>query len=199
MIYQLTDFGTYLGEAANNVYFYQNIDPGTALSALEMEDMVQVFSDVVLAPIRAFQNEGFSHDRVEIRNLSNGVDFVDVPVSLVGTEITGADSRMASFVTISFQLVRSTLTTKSGRKSYSGINEPRVSGNTYTFSSASVEGNAEAALAATLSLDSGREMTPVIVKRPLPNPGGVFIVNPIASAVFKGLGTQNSRKRGRGD
>lgn len=198
MIYQITSFATYLGQQCLNVFHYQENTGAGALSPSDLDEMLDSFELGVITPIKAVQHANFVYNKFEIKNLSNGVDFRVKNVTIIGTDGATAGTELPSYVTLNFKLNRSSLVVKNGRKAISGLTEARVSGNTYTFSSTPVRTAIETGLGVSLGDGNGHIMEPVIIKRPIPAPGGVFVVSDVASANYVALGTQNSRKAGRG-
>ncbi len=87
--------------------------------------------------------------------------------------------------------------TRNGYKRFAGLSEANVSGNTLVGLDTPVA-NLQTALAADIMLSVVSVAEPVIVKRPIVAPVTSYLYSSIGSATFRSVGTQNSRKAGRG-
>lgn len=194
---EIVDYQTYLGEAVLNVYYYLSQNANVVDSDY-LESLSTAFTGGVLAAVTELQVEGLLHANRTIKNLSNGVDFfVDTDV-VTGQIAAPLATYMPSYVSAGFMLVRSNLNTRNGYKRFSGLTEGNVQGNDLVSFGTSVD-DIEDSLAQELITLLSDTFIPVIVKRPIPAPGGAdAITNPISSSAFRGIGTQNTRKPGRG-
>lgn len=193
---QCIDNQVYLGQQILNVYYYRVVSiselAGDYLSAINDQ-----FELNVLSAVRDLQNSGVQHVSREWKNLTNEVDlFVNGEV-LAGTSGSTESTGEPSFVSAGFILRRESLATRNGYKRFAGLTEGQVSGNTYT-GDAGVITAIEVALAEDLFLGVIDTVEPVIVKRPIPSPATSFVYASIGSSSFRGIGTQNTRKAGRG-
>jgi hypothetical protein len=191
---RLTDFQTYLGETVLNVYYYR-ITEITGVTGDYLEIIHEEWYSKVLAAVLPIQGPTLIHTNREVRNLSNNLDYFMDSFSTPG-EFDG-DNALNSFTSLGFMLVRESLATRNGYKRYAGLSENQVQGNTYNGSLALTDDIA-AALAMDLMLGLTILAEPVIVKRPIIPPVEDYVYSSIGSAQFRGLGTQNTRKPGRG-
>lgn len=193
---QCIDFQTYLGQSILNVYYFRGTPPLGATEPL-LSEMNDAFFGTVLEPVLDLQSQLIEHVSREWKNLTNGTDlFVDGTVySGVNSVPSGAAS--PSFVSAGFILRRESLTTRNGYKRFAGLLEGQISGNTYV-GDATVISNIEAGLASDLMFGLATIAEPIIVKRPFTPPVASYVYASIGSASFRGIGTQNTRKAGRG-
>lgn len=191
---RVTDFQTYLGETCLNVYYYRIIED-TPLGADYLEELAEGFLDNVLEPVTAIQGPTCIHTQREWRNLSNGVDFF-VDSEAIPGEFDG-DNAINSFTSLGFMLIRSDLLTRNGYKRFTGLSENQVSGNSYVGDAGLTNAIADG-LANALIFSLTDVAIPVIVKRPIATPAGSYVYSAVSSATFRGIGTQNTRKPGRG-
>jgi len=159
--------------------------------------MNDFWEDNVLPPILELQVNDLTHVSREWRNLSNGIDlFVQADV-IPGIPSGGAEAS-TSYLSWGFMLVRETLATRNGYKRFAGVPEGFYSGN---FANPAIAPELEAveeALALDIMAGIVTLAEPVIVRRPIEPPVGVYTYSSVGSAQFRGLGTQNTRKAGRG-
>ena len=194
---QITDQQSYLGQELLNIYYYlagtSNPDGVAAL-----ESLADFFNATLLPAVTSLQVDSLNHFTRQYKNLSNGVDFfVDTTVQ-PGQIAADTVALLPSYVSLGFMLVRSSLVTRNGFKRFGGLHEGQITGNEYAGSMTPIHG-LEDVLAQHVITLSEDEFDPVIVKRPIPEPGTEdAIVNIVASAQFRLVGTQNSRKAGRG-
>ncbi len=187
------DYQSYLGQTVLNVYYFQ-FDPITGAGSTYLESMNSAFVTDVLPAILAFQADAVDHTHRDWMNLSNMIDIFSDDSLLSG--VLGG-SEINSFTSLGFLLRRSDGNTRNGYKRFAGLTEDRLLGNVYTFGSGE-QAAAEAALAAPLTVGIIQYGHPVIVKRPIANPAGAYVKSDVADATFRGIGTQNTRKAGRG-
>lgn len=194
---QITDYQEYLGEEMLNVYYYRWFSAPSIDNSV-YPPLLSSFILKVVDPVLEVQNGGVEHTKLQIKNLSNAVDFYELPVNAFG-QFPGAEAEYEpSYVTVGFKLIRDSLVTRNGYKRYSGLVNAQVSGNDYLDSGA-VETNIEAGLADLLTVGLIDVAAPIIVKRPIPEPAGTsYLYSSITSAQLVGLGTQNTRKAGQG-
>jgi len=193
---QVIDDQSYLGQQILNVYYYRI----TAISGLfdgYLNDLNTWFEDNVMEAVRFIQNNGVSHNAREWRNLTNGVDLFTDSTVFVGQNGTVAERRMPSYVSAGFMLQRESLLTRNGYKRFAGIDDGDVEGNTWTIDTDLINA-VESALAADITLGLATVAEPIILKRPIDVPVESYVYSSIGSASFRGLGTQNTRKAGRG-
>lgn len=193
---QLVDNQSYLGQQVLNVYYYR-IVVITGLDDPYLNDLNTAWATVVLPTILAMQADELLHVSREWRNMSNGVDiFTDTEV-IPGDNGVPVGDLLPSYVSAGFMLQRDSLVTRNGYKRFAGLFETLVEGNTFLFEPENIEA-VEEALAAVLNIGLIPVAAPVIVKRPIEAPVEDYEYSGVQSATFRSLGTQNSRKAGRG-
>ncbi len=187
------DYQSYLGQTVLNVYYF-HFDVITGAGGTYLESMNAAFVDDILPPILAVQADAVDHTHRDWMNLSNMLDIFSDDTLLSGV-LTGQE--INSFTSLGFLLRRSSGATRNGYKRFAGLTEDRCLGNVYTFG-AGEQAAIEAALASPLTVGIIQYGSPVIVKRPIANPAGAYVFSNVADAAFRGIGTQNTRKAGRG-
>lgn len=193
---QLTTFSTYYGQQCLNVYYYR-YQP-VAPSAPDVYAAITTwFKANVLEQVRGIQNINVLYTGIEVRNLSNGVDFYNE--AIVAGTLNGvvAGEGLPSYVSYGFRLNRENLNTRNGYKRYAGVSEGQGSGNGYTPPAGNIS-NLVGELAEDIVIGLITIAEPVIVKRPISTPAGAYVYSGISSADFRGIGSQNTRKPGSG-
>ena len=193
---QVVDNQSYLGQQILNVYYYR-ITSITPLLDPYMDVMAEWFDNTVVAAVRELQVNALLHVSREWRNLSNGTDLFTETSVIAGDQSQSAAAFTPSYVSAGFMLQRESLLTRNGYKRFAGIPETSIEGNVYTEGSTFIAA-VEAALAADIVVGIATVAEPVIVKRPIDVPVGEYVYSSIGSAQFRSLGTQNTRKAGRG-
>ena len=184
------------GDLGLNIYYYR-VTSITGLGGTYLEDIGDWFDTNVVDKVRKIQMAGYSfRGDLELRNLTNATDFFIKARDNDGLETTGQP--LPPFVTLGWRLNREGLTTRNGYKRFGPISEARMNFNTFTPAAGSDITDITAALAADIILGLVTVCEPVIVKRPIPIPATGYVYNSIGSATFRGVGTQNTRKVGRG-
>lgn len=180
-----------------NVYYYRVLEGYSLNDEITGGEVLDELIAQLITPVRAFQHEDVDYRSIEVRNLSNGIEFVERPLAVSG-QITGGGDCLPAFVTVAFSLIRSTLLTRNGRKSYSGIPEAAVDGFSVNLGGTAETDTADG-LKAIIVQGGTPTLRPVIVKRPIPaSPFDQYVYSFVSDALFLGLGTQNTRKQGRG-
>nr|CRY97733.1 hypothetical protein [uncultured prokaryote] len=194
---QITDFQTYLSQQVLNVYYYRvtTVTPQT-------NDAYEIYLDhlenEIIPAVAAVQVNTLVHESLELRNLSNGIDIVSRVVGTSGALSGGSGLSTPSYVAVTFRLLRESLTTRNGYKRFGGIADGYIDGNEFTPGAGEVA-DIEAALAADVTSGIATIGEPVIVKRPIPSvPITSYDYSSIGEAQLVGMGTQNTRKKGRG-
>lgn len=182
-----------------NVFWFQVSDLTGVISTAE--DLTQACGDAFITltnPMRDVQSNQVAYDNGVLDNMTNLIDQATyTPASpIFGTQLTVAEP---SGVALSFKLVRSNRTTRNGSKRVGGVADGLVTDTT----GANLNGNPfivaiEQAFAEPIDIVVGGGAScvfnPVIVRRPavgLP----VSIYQPVQDCVFRGLGSQDTRKR----
>ena len=194
---QVTDFQSYLGEVCLNVYYYRWFS-APALGTEYLEAIWDEVRSEVIDQVVKLQVEQVVHTNLQVKNLSNGVDFYEDDPVRTGL-IDAPDSEiLPSYVALGFKLIRDSLVTRNGSKRVVGVPEGNVSGNTYVGAGIDIE-DVENAFVAQLEVGIVTVAAPVIVKRPIPTPAGTsYLYSSVNGCAFTGMSTQNTRKAGRG-
>lgn len=193
---QVVDNQEYLEQQVLNVYYYR-ITAITGLDDTYLPILNDWFETNVLTPVAALQVDGLLHLSREWKNLSNGVDlFVDGSI-VPGAQSVSPSLYTPSYVSLGFILRRESLVTRNGYKRIAGISESLISGNTYVGTGDGIP-DIEEAFAKDIQLGLVTVAEPIILKRPIDVPVASYEYSSIGSSSFRGLGTQNSRKKGRG-
>lgn len=194
---QITDFQQHLAQQNLNVYYYRCTSI-TGLDDTAYNAILDWFVTNILTPVKNIQVGNLYHDRLLIQNLSNGVDFVDRPLTTVVNGTRPGES-MPGFVAWGFRMLRETLATRNGAKRIGGVSE------TDTYAGVPIPGmttpltNVANALKADVVIGLVTIAEPVIVKRPITVPMGTgYVYSSVGGADFRGVTSQNTRKPGRG-
>lgn len=195
-VLRFTDIQTLLGETALNVYFYK-VNVITGLGGDYLDTLGAWFRDTVLPPIVALQVTGLEHTELFMENLTNGIDIEHFVTGypVVGEQAGGVE--LPPFVTYSFQLLRETRSTRNGAKRIAGVSSANVNDGVYVGDPAEITA-VEDVLGADIVIGIVNIAQPVIVKHPIDVPLVAPVTNSISAGLFSGLGSQNTRKFGRG-
>lgn len=192
----MIDNQSYLGQQVLNVYYFR-ITAALGLFDPYLPDLDSFWESDTLVTVRAIQLDGLLHVSREWRNLTNGTDLFANNTVLNGSIGGAATSYTPSFLSAGFMLQRESLATRNGYKRFAGISEANVSGNSLVGLDTQVI-NLQNSLAQDLSVGLVPVAEPVIVRRPINPPVASYVYSSIGSATFRSVGTQNSRKAGRG-
>lgn len=193
---QLVDNQSYLGQQVLNVYYYRVVAI-TGLTSNYLEVLNNHWEEGVLSKILKVQVDDLKHVSREWRNMSNNTDLYTNTTVVEGDVTASAAMLTPSFVSLGFLLRRESLATRNGYKRIAGLPDDAIDGNAWTGTNSDIVA-IENALAADLSEGLTTLVEPVIVKRPIVAPVGSYVYSSIGAAEFRGIGTQNSRKAGRG-
>lgn len=193
---QVVDNQSYLGQQVLNVYYYR-VTNVLGLADGYLEGFSNWFDDTVVEAVRNVQIDTLLHLSREWRNLTNGTDLFTETTVISGQMSLPDSNNSPSYVSAGFMLQRESLLTRNGYKRFAGIPDTMIDGNTWTQPLTEVEA-IEAALAADIVISLVTAAEPVIVKRPIVVPVSSYVYSSVGSAQFRGLGTQNTRKAGRG-
>lgn len=195
-IIRITDRQTLLGQQVLNVYFYQLNPDGIFLPGY-LDTIAPHFVEAVVDPILPLQAASLQHTEIYLENLTNGVDILtyNTGFPLVGTN--AGVQVMPPFVAYGFQLIREERTTRNGYKRVAGVPEDMVVDGVYSGSPTLTDDVANG-LAADLVEGLATLCNPVIVRHPITVPLVSPVIAHIGAAFFRHIGTQNTRKFGRG-
>lgn len=190
---QIIDNQTYLGEDLMNVYYYRWFSTPSVDNSVYIP-LLESFETKVVDQVIKAQNEFVEHTTLSIRNLTNNLDYAELTVAKDGLLDVDPANTLQSYVTLGFQLIRDSLATRNGYKRISGLIESQVEGNTFVGSLDYI-GDIIGGMQDFLTIGILDVAAPIIVKRPINPPVTVpYVYSSVASVLFKGLGTQNSRK-----
>lgn len=179
-----------------NVYHYRWI--GAAASGITyLTDAANSFETAVRFNVLGAQNDSVVWTGLQVRNLTNGLDLLERAYEPpVAGSVTG--DALPPFCTHTFRMNRSSLATRNGYKRFCGVDEDHNADGTSGLPAANIT-NISNALKNDISIAAVPSLRPVILKRPLP-----LLVptshphSEVVSVDYRGIGSQNTRKVGRG-
>lgn len=157
------------------------------------------FYDGFLVPVRNVQPQVLSHDYAEVNNLSNyAIDFCTIaPATLKQGAVASEFS--ANSVAWSFEYHRQTRSTRNGGKRIGGVPESLVSNNVATAAAITLLNACCIGFNNPDIVNYGTgdtmQLSPVIIRKGVPPSFVPAVVNDVASVSYRGVGSQNSRKR----
>lgn len=194
---QVTVEQLYLEQRIMNVFYYRYdfiADPAGDW----LENANTQFVDNVWTPCQSIQAEQCVTTSITWKDLTGGVDFfVDSTARPGGISGSPDNALEPSYVSVGFLLRRNSLATRNGYKRFGGLISSNIDGNEFVDYGTSVD-DIIAALQYEILGGLTPVLFPVIVKRPLPGAGDPYVYSGVQTVEFRGLGTQNTRKRGRG-
>jgi len=195
---KVVDVQTYLGQEVLNIYWYR-VTSVTGFLDEGYEAIADWFEDNVIVPVTQIQASALTHTAIRLYNMSNGIDFYEKPIDVDGAQTAAAITLLPSYVSIGFKLVRESLVTRNGYKRIGGLFDGQVDGNNFNIDAAA-RTDIEEAMAADIVLGVVTTAEPVIVKHPIGSaPIASYLYSSIGSAQMTRVGTQNTRKAGRGN
>jgi hypothetical protein len=156
-----------------------------------------MFDVDVVENVAEIQMSNLLHVSREVRNLSNGLDFAINSAVIPGGMSTDTHQELNSFTSAGFLLQRSSLATRNGYKRVGGLSETDVVGNDWVGETTRLD-DIEGALSMVITAELGVTFQPIILKAGSDPLVEDPIYSNVSSASFRGIGTQNSRKPGRG-
>lgn len=183
----------YLGEDVLNVFYYRYFSAPTVDDGIYTE-LLNDFNDNIITKIRQIQVDGLVYDTVQVKNVSNNINFAVLPLGSHGVIPASDEAQLPSYISAGFMLLRDSLVTRNGYKRFAGLIDTAVEGNEWVGYTVAIN-DLLSALAAPLYAGLVQVAAPVIVKRPITPPVGTgYVYSSVAGVLFKGVGTQNSRK-----
>lgn len=195
-IIRITDRQRYLVQQVLNVYFYR-VTSLTGLTGDYLGVFATNFQGAVLDPVKELQVEALTHESLYLENLTNGIDISEVTDGFPQTGEYGNVDGMPPFVSYGFQLVRESRVTRNGYKRFGGVPEAAVDAGVYVGDPALIT-DVENGLGADLQAGLVTYAEPVILKHPFTVPLVAPEYASISAGLYKGIGSQNTRKFGRG-
>lgn len=183
-----------------NVYYYRC---GSLDDAFFLSEVAEIFStnfaDVVLSLVTPLQSNQVSHVRLEVNNLMDyATDFFSYSYD---TPILGVtlDGYSAANEALSVQLVRTNRTTRHGSKRFGGISEGYIVNNALAGAGIAAMNTLVANISEPQFIEYAGgetvELIPVILKSPVLTTVAPTVINPVADAAYRGIGSQNTRKQ----
>lgn len=179
-----------------NIFYYRYIVLTPALNEI-YPALWNAFDATVLEAVKGIQASEYLWRNGYIKNLSNGVDEWSTTLGTSEDRGRKASPPLPSYVTYTFRLKRESAITRNGYKRFAGVSEGDGQDNSYSPGTTQIA-DVNAALAADLNIGLVPAFEPIIVKRPISVPAGVYQYASIGSADFRGIGSQNTRKPRRG-
>ena len=195
-ILRLIATSTLGGQLVQNVYHYlvDNI-VGSGSSDFINSALRSQWRSVVLPPVKLIQNDAIQYSQIEVQNLNDVAGDELFSFSESGLQ---AGESLPSLVSWSYQLRPEDKSIRHGRKSIAGVPELEVAINEPTPGVLPALIDVGVQLATTL-VHPNADFVPVVA-RILPASVRPFLpyAVPVAEGIFRGIGTQYSRKKGRG-
>lgn len=187
-----------LGQECHNVFYYR-VTSITGLAGDYLTVLNTWMLDNLVAAMVGVQGNHVDYDDVTGKNLTNALDFAVNTSASVGTLSSSATSRLPSWMTMSFKLLRESLATRNGWKRISGMIESQADENSWNVSGAPITAIQDA-FADDVTIGIATIAEPVILKRPLPAiVPNTHIYSSIGGCTFRTLiGSQGTRKPGVG-
>jgi len=201
-VLEFKDFQTLsnVGGDVLNVYHWR-VDTITSAIGLTLlgDYLAEWFYTGFLPTILALQSNAVIHTRLEINNLmAYETDFwVGTPASPVTGSVPG--EYLSSTTAWSFQYVRQLRTTRNGSKRIGGVAESLAANNQPAAGTAALLNAAASIMGSDPTVeyptDQNIQFSPVIVRKAADVSLPPLAVNPVTSVIWRGLGTQNTRKQ----
>lgn len=205
-IVRVTANQSYLGQLTQNVFFFIMTALPTPIDGqTDYQTLLQEFNAGWGITTRLYQSNSCTHTYYRIDNLTNGVDFAELPLNVAGS-LTGPGA--PSFMAINFILRRATGETRNGSKRMGGLTEDQFDANSVTLSGP-IRSALEDAFGLSLLDSTTDDVTAIqiIVGRESyidPEDGkkkyrlDLDRYTLVAGATLTAISTQRSRKLGRG-
>jgi len=115
-IVELVHEQTYLGQAINNVYYYQ------AVNAVALSTLTTWFETNVVPQVKANQVDLVNHINLRCRNIFNDVETYEEPLTGVGA-VASTVNEMPSFLAYALRLDHDNGSLRPGFKRFAGVTE----------------------------------------------------------------------------
>lgn len=189
---------TVRGQTANqeivNVFHYKQVSAGT----LVLEDLHNAFMDDVLSPLSVICSSSMTWSRFTYEQLTTGGIFLDLILESPSNGAVTGD-QLPPNVCYTFTYLRKVRGNRNGYKRFSGVPEAWQNGGELSSGHNTEIGAVAAGLAADLTTVASVVFRPGVLHKML---NGQLIDPPvfqeIQTVTFTGIGTQNTRKIGRG-
>jgi len=182
----------FAGEELLNIFHYRNSLDN--ITHVELKDM---FNDTLVELIRVVTSDTLRYISTSIERLDNFTPPQEFPFPS-GVEGTVGSDGMTPFDAFSSFYPVATRSTRSGKKRFGGITEGmQARGVLNTLWTTGWE-TLSLALSQTLTNTAGDLAVPIVLRQLGLGPGSILQLNPIITGIFRGIGSQVSRKIGRG-
>lgn len=190
--YELIDFQLYQAQAVLNVYYYLQISGVLGNAA----DMYSAWNTLVYPAILEIQASGLTHVSTTVRNLDDLADFDLVPrvPADPGHYLSPGDLK---FVAASFMLHRQTLAVRNGWKRFGGLPDNEIVNGAPSVGYLAGLNALAVVLDDNIAGTSGAVYEPRIMRK-VTDPVlhiTTYTDFPMGLAEFRGITTQNTRKR----
>jgi hypothetical protein len=177
------------GQPALNVFGYRSF----LVVANELDAFANKFLSDVVPDIQALTTTTTFYDRIEAYDLGDptGEFFLPIIPAIHGGN---GGERLPPWLTASFEYRRKNRTQRSGRKGFGQLAESAQEDGIVTGTFQTSADATAAVLAAPIKVGLIDTWFPVILHRPTP-PSTLWVAHDLQTVLFKGLGTQNTRKR----
>lgn len=196
-VLQFSISGTFLGQRWMNVFHY---GVGATDGTETLDELMAQWTLEYIADVTPIMSAQVQIQYVDGKNLSNGIDIATATPSSVFGQSAG--DVLPAFVAWSFRLNRMTALTRHGHKRIPGVTELRQTNGVVNADFLTQIGTVTSFLAEAFDVN-GTTIAPIIVRR-FPQEhaqaGELDLtgINPVISAAYLGISTQNTRKPGRG-
>lgn len=193
-IWEFVMRGSYHAQLVVNVFHYK----ATTADAADTDAMMAAFVSDVLTPIAVVQGGQMSWTQLELKQITGGGDYGILPITppIAGTQ-SGEDLPPETCFTFRFQRLQ--LGRRHGYKRICGVTEGNQAAGVAVGGILTYLDDAADAMKADIVPGAGPTLRPGVLHRML---NGQPVVPPvfqdIASVLYSHIGTQNSRKYGRG-
>jgi hypothetical protein len=187
-LFQVNHVQEYLGQTVMNRYFYNSAATDTVAN---INDLLAVFETDVVPLVNRLQVVGLSNVRLD-GLVVEGISFSVLTLSGGGLN---AGEPSPSWNQLSFLMSRTDRSTKSGGKRIGGISESNMINND-VFPDPTFEGWLDdyATILSAILVGALFNYAPFLVSFEPLDPGVIRASQPVASASFSRLSTQNTRK-----
>jgi len=182
-----------------NVYWFRVVSMSTPQSLVNIvDDLTAWWFETFIAPMLAMQSNQVVYQRMEISNADNFED--EFAICTPDFPVAGVfpGEYLAPSTAWSFKLVRTTRLTRNGSKRLAGVPEGLATNNLPSSSARVLADDVRLMWEGQIDVPWGAEDDIMALQMVIPqtNPAGGLPIayNPVSGVVFRGLGSQNSRK-----
>lgn len=188
-VYRLLVEQNLLGSNVLNVFWYKAIGLGT--DPVPSDALIEAFAGNVWGDVVAIQNDQVNTTLYEALNFNDLTDFGSLTSNATGSR-TG--QTLPVFNTWTFQLQRSVLTLRNGRKAIAGVSETDQENGQPSAGITALLDTAADAMSDDITATDTSIWRPVIVRRPTTSLPLIPTSITMLGAQFKRISTQSSRK-----